>query len=124
MDKAADQSKSSSLESKRVGSRRSDINVLEEVGAVVYKANTAEDLASGADTSDFCAAELKASEAVPVTSTNRQLLFEVIGIDDSSECAHWVDMCSFWALETTQRLFGFVETVHANDTRGSQVPGR
>ena len=59
VDKAPHQCKSCSTECQRVCGRRTKANILEEVGAVVCKADTAKNLSSETDTSNLRTTKLE-----------------------------------------------------------------
>lgn len=65
-DKRTEESHSSTANVEVVGLRRGQADLLEEVGRVVSKGNSAKNLANHAHARDFSAAQLEALEAVPV----------------------------------------------------------
>ena len=91
----------------------------EEVGAVVCEADTAENLAGEAEAGNLGPTTLNPLQTVEVGSADRQLLLEVIGVDDGGEGVLDVNMSGLLGLETVDRSLDVFHAVHADE-----VPGR
>ena len=72
---------------------------MKEVGRVVGEANPAENLACKNNAGDLCSAELESLKAIPVTGTDGELFLKIVGIDDSYESLHGVDVSGLRALK-------------------------
>lgn len=114
VNETANKGKAGPAEGQRISSASTEANLREEVRAIVREAHAAKDLTSKDETSNFGTAKLEALEAIPVAGSDSKLLFEVVGINDSSERLAWIDVGGRCRLEAAQRFLRFFDAAHSD----------
>lgn len=91
--------------------------MLEEVCRVIREWRTSKHLSCERDASNFRATEFETAETVEIRCSDREFLFEIIGVDDHGEVLFCADGAGF-GLESREGFLGFVEAAVADEVPG------